>query len=114
MEPQILDAHGTSIAYTSPEPASAQYPLKLQSKLEDLMIITPEKNHDYINFLVGTQGWNSNVKDDHGCTSTGWGKDDGKVGGTPLDTNDHPSKARDVVCTFRCTWGGGKSSDGSN
>ena len=116
LEPQILDQNGASIGYTQPDLGSSNYPMKLQSKLEDMMIITPEnQGGNYVQFQAGAQAWPSNKKDGvPSCTTTDWGKDDGQVGGTPLDTNDKPGEARDIACPFVCNWGGGKSSDGTN
>jgi len=56
LEPQIKDSKGASIGYTSPETVTPSHPLKLQSKLEDLLEMTPSKDHyGSVRFVIGQQ-----------------------------------------------------------
>lgn len=90
-------------------------PLRLNSKLEDVLEITPLKNGDYIRYtLGGGQTWPSDGKTkliDNRANCTDVKKQSWATG--DVASNNTKEMFRFIDCDFECYWGGGKSSDGS-
>ena len=98
LEPLLFDNNKAHIGYTQATSASAAQPLKLQSKLEELLIITPENHNDYVQIRFGKQAWPSNKKDNvPSCTGKGWTYNGGQ----------QISATCEINCTFVCFWGMG-------
>ncbi|KAL9628444.1 MAG: hypothetical protein Q9164_007274 [Protoblastenia rupestris] len=103
LETQIFDNSGASIAYTMPETATPGHPLKLQSKLEDLLEMTPSMDHHgSVSFVIGQQKWDTTMNDDK------------KVPFAPYCEYAKNGEEKNYNCYFMCTWNHGKSSDGTN
>ena len=62
LEVAMTDNSKAPIGYTQPTEANATNPLNFQSKLEDVLVCVPEKEHDYIQFYLGSQQWPSDRK----------------------------------------------------
>ncbi|KAJ7653050.1 pectate lyase superfamily protein-domain-containing protein [Mycena rosella] len=67
-------------------------PYNMVSKFDNLFVVTPVEDGDYIQFTLGDQTWRN---DDGSCSVGGW---------------DHGAD-RQMDCGFTCTWGGGDSTD---
>ena len=94
------DAFTSIIGYGKGDCAS-HASMEVGSKLEDLMIITPENQDDYIQFQVGSQAWPSNGDGSTpGCKVGDW------------NGSDDPGY-REMDCNFYCWWSRGPCSDGS-
>lgn len=82
----MKDAAGTQIGWQVHTAADATSPLMVKSKLEDVFVITPEEQHSYIQYTLGSQSWPSNGNFANGqvprCT----------VGG--YDGSDYPAVSR--------------------
>lgn len=91
-EIRLKDNNGAQIGYQAKQTASDANPLLVGSKLEDLMVVRPESQNDYIAFALGAQVWPSSQKDGiPSCTVGGW------------DSSDNPA-VRVLLLTelFRC------------
>lgn len=62
-EVTIWDVGGNQIGYQSVKRAGATEPLFVTSKLEDPLIVVPEHQHDYIQFTLGTENFDSTQHD---------------------------------------------------
>lgn len=92
VEVRIFSAAGPSdtIGYHPPMNAGPNHPLRIISKLKDVMEVTPEAQGDYIQFTVGGASWKSTDTDNYmGCSVGGW------------DGSDYPSY-RQMDCGFPC------------
>lgn len=60
LEPTMTDNDNTQIGYDSPETVVPTDPYNMQSKLEDLLEMTPSKdNHGMVKFVLGEQVWDT-------------------------------------------------------
>lgn len=97
----IKDAKGAEIGSSRRFDAGDPDRLEVRSKLEGILLITPEEQNDYIQFNLWDESWASNnVQNDMRalCKVESW-EGDG---------------SRTMHCGFACPYHGGKSSDGSN
>ena len=60
LEILMRDAAGTQIGWQVHTSADASHSLNVKSKLEDVFVLTPEEQHSYIQFTLGSQAWASN------------------------------------------------------
>ncbi len=91
LEVTMTDNKQAQIGYTQRTPASANNPLRFQSKLEDELVCVPELQNNYIAFALGEQQWPSDGNFAKGaipsCTvPPKWSEDTGNevVRGPPL------------------------------
>jgi len=100
LEPLITDNSGAQIGYTEPEAITPDHPLGLQSKLKELLKMSPIKDHHgSVKFALGQQMWDTTQND---------------AGKIPYCEKTPNGNRKEYKCKFICGWGGGKSSDGSN
>ena len=96
LEILMKDAVGTQIGWQVHTAADATSPLMVKSKLEDVFVITPEEQHSYIQYTLGSQSWPSNGNFQNGqvprCT----------VG--DYDASDYPAVSRQTlsICDVAC------------
>ncbi|KAI4121297.1 MAG: hypothetical protein LQ338_006444 [Usnochroma carphineum] len=110
-EVTIWDVGGNQIGYQSVKQAGATGPLSVKSKLEDPLIVTPEHQHDYVQFTLGTENFDSTQQDQtqlSWCSTGGWDPREG-----PICAKISHSSERQMDCYFQCPYHGNKSSDGS-
>lgn len=107
LDAQMFDNSKTnSIGYDNVV-ASADNPLKLMSKLEDIMELKPTKGAGgMVYFHVGSQMWDTTMTDQSHVPNCKYSTD------TLDPKTKQASKAYERA--FVCTWGGGKSSDGTD
>ena len=99
-EPLIIDNNGNQIGYTQPETATLDHPYALQSKLEELLQMTPNaKDRGRVDFVLGQQVWDTTQNDNK------------KI---PYCEKTPSGDVKKYKCKFTCGWAGGKSSDGTN
>ncbi|KAF8215574.1 hypothetical protein K438DRAFT_1798886 [Mycena galopus ATCC 62051] len=79
------------IGYVARTNANDPNALDMVSKLDSVLVVTPEEEHDYIQFNLGALSFTSTSN----C----------KVGGWNHNTD------RQMDCGFTCNWGGGDSTD---
>ncbi|KAL8717462.1 MAG: hypothetical protein Q9181_008324, partial [Wetmoreana brouardii] len=83
-EVTIWDVGNNQIGYQSTKQAGATDPLPVKSKLEDVLIVTPKHQHNYIQFTLGTEGFDSNQQDQtqlSWCSTGGWDPREGPACG---------------------------------
>ncbi|KAI4866589.1 hypothetical protein F4820DRAFT_468786 [Hypoxylon rubiginosum] len=80
---------GDTIGYHPPMNAGPDHPLRIVSRLKDVMEVTPESQGDYIQFTVGGTSWTSGDTGDTGCSVGKW------------DGSNYPSY-REMDCGFPC------------
>ncbi|KAL8812727.1 MAG: hypothetical protein Q9223_002253 [Gallowayella weberi] len=83
-EVTIYDVGGNKIGFQSVKEAGATDPLPVKSKLEDPLIVTPEHQHDYIQFALGTEKFDSRQHDQTAlswCDTGGWDPREGPTCG---------------------------------
>ena len=66
----IFDAKKANIGHHDSAAAGAGNGLGVDSKLSDVLVITPEARGDYVQFTLGSQSWKSS--DDGSCSVGGW------------------------------------------
>ncbi|KAJ7441930.1 hypothetical protein B0H11DRAFT_2348774 [Mycena galericulata] len=93
VEITMYDNNRNKIGYVPRSNADDPNSLHMVSKLEAVMVVTPEQEHDYIQFTVGDVSFPSD--DSNYCKVGGW---------------NHNSD-RQMDCGFPCVWNGGDSSD---
>ena len=72
-EVRMFDNNHNQIGFVAKTKAGAGNSLRLNSKLEDPLVITPEERNDYIQFTLGAQAWpSSQDKGMPKCTVGGW------------------------------------------
>ncbi|KAJ7919454.1 hypothetical protein B0H13DRAFT_2320436 [Mycena leptocephala] len=82
---------GNKIGFVARTNANDPNALHMASKLDLVLIVTPEEEHDYIQFNLGALSFTS--------------KSNCRVGGWNHNTD------RQMDCGFPCVWGGGDSTD---
>jgi len=96
----ITDNSGAQIGYTEPGAITPDHPLGLQSKLEELLEMSPVKgHHSSVNLALGQQMWDTTQND---------------VGRIPYCEKTPDRDRIEYKCKFICGWGRGRSSEGSN
>ncbi|KAI4197889.1 MAG: hypothetical protein LQ350_005648 [Teloschistes chrysophthalmus] len=114
-EVTIYDVGGNKIGFQSVKVAGATDPLPVKSKLEDLLIVTPEHRGNYIQFTLGTENFNSRQSDQMAlawCNTGGWDPREGpSCGGripqrssvsTPYFLHEYECIASDLIMwTYR-------------
>ncbi|KAI4952592.1 hypothetical protein J4E91_003064 [Alternaria rosae] len=94
VEITMWDASGAQIGHVDKTKAGAGNTLMMKSKLEKTLEVTPENQHNYIQFTLGGQSWATNKDNDESapayCNVGDWAPRSGP-----------------------CPWGGGATSDGS-
>lgn len=106
LDAQVFDSKGNPNG-NDKVVASNDSPLKLMSKLENIMQLRPSKEHNsMVYFRIGAQTWDTTMNDDKHVPYC-------KRSTDTLTTDLLVNKVYDD-CKFHCTWDGGKSSDGSN
>jgi hypothetical protein len=115
VEVTMWDVKGTQIGYQALIQAGAKQPLKMKSKLENLLEVTAEHKGDYIQFTVGSESWTSKDNDKSAsnyCNTGGWDPRE-----DPWSDPFFSCKYGDLLrqkqmdCYFQCPWKGGKSTD---
>ena len=79
-EVTIWDVAGKQIGYQKATEAGATDPLSVRSKLEDPLVVTPEHRHNYVQFALGTENFDSRQQDQTGlawCSTGGWDPKEG-------------------------------------
>lgn len=107
LDAQMFDGAGNPIGFDKVV-ATFDSPLKLMSKLEAIMDLKPSTEHNgMVYFQLGAQMWDTTMNDESDipyCKRS-----------TDTWTADWSQRQKVYDdCKFICTWGGGKSSDGTN
>lgn len=112
----MWDVSGAQIGHVDKTKAGAGNTLMMKSKLEKTLEVTPENQHDYIQFTLGGQSWATNKDNDESapayCNVGGWAPRSGPVCNI-LGGDTIREAKRQMDCYFQCPWGGGATSDGS-
>ena len=74
----IFDAKKATIGHHDTADAGAGYSLDVDSKLPDVLLITPEERGDYVQFALGSQSWTSS--DAGSCAVGDWDPKSGYPG----------------------------------
>ena len=73
---QMHDDKGITLATVERTQASASKPLRVNSLLQDPLVVAPEEKNDYIQFQLGKQAWPSNqefgIDESTGCKVQDW------------------------------------------
>lgn len=83
-EVTIWDVGGNQIGHQSSTEAGATDPLSVKSRLEALLVVVPEHQHDYIQFTLGTENFDSTQQDQTAlswCSTGGWDPKEGPACG---------------------------------
>ncbi|KAL8706771.1 MAG: hypothetical protein Q9201_000197 [Fulgogasparrea decipioides] len=83
-EVTIWDVGGNQIGYQRAKQAGATDPLSVKSKLEDVLIVTPEHQKNYVQFTLGTENFDSKQQDQtqpSWCSTGGWDPREGPACG---------------------------------
>lgn len=59
VEVTIWDVAGNQIGYVNRTIFAPTWPLRMKSKLEDLLVVTPQPQNDLLQFVLGQQNWTS-------------------------------------------------------
>ncbi|KAF2689866.1 hypothetical protein K458DRAFT_95905 [Lentithecium fluviatile CBS 122367] len=115
VEITMWDVGGAQIGYQHDTEAGDGHPLKMKSKLEALLEVTPEHRGDYIQFTLGTESWTSKDNDKGAlayCNTGGWDPRENPWS-DPFFECPYGSyiRQRQMDCYFQCPWHGGASSD---
>ncbi|KAL8910198.1 MAG: hypothetical protein Q9171_004496 [Xanthocarpia ochracea] len=109
-EVRIWDVGGNNIGFQPRAEAGATKPLSVKSKLEDVLIVTPQHQGDYVQFQLGKEAFDTTQQDEeefYWCSVGGW---DPKRMLCRNEEDDFERK-RGIDCYFQCSYHGGTSSD---